>query len=470
MFSRSPLTPRLKALTKEAAQTLRLKAFDTSTAEGRSKERYRRAGLTALASGIAKFISILAGLITIPLTLGYLGTERYGLWMTISSVMLIMGFADLGMGNGLMNAISEAHGNDDRQAALNYVSSGFFMLLGVAVLIVLAFILVYPFVSWPIVFNIQSKLAIGEAGPAIATFAVIFAINLPLGVVQRIQMGYQEGYQTNIYQCLGSIFALIAVLVVIYVKGGLAWLVLALAGGPAVASIINWIILFRFQHPWLRPKWGSATSVAAKKILHTGILFFVLQLAMAFAFASDNLVAAHILGPEAVTQYSVPMRMFSVLPMMIAMIMAPLWPAYSEAIARGDTEWIRKTLSRSLGITFMIVAFPTVLLVLFGGQILHFWVGPEITPSFILLAGLGLWTILYSVANSLAIFLNGVDIIRFQTFCAVFVAVGALIAKIFLAKIIGVPGIIWGTIIGYTCFAVIPYIIYLPKIISEKLR
>lgn len=454
----------------EATQTLRLKAFDTSTSEGRSKERFRRAGLTALASGIAKGISILTGLITIPLTLGYLGMERYGLWMTVSSVMLIMGFADLGMGNGLMNAISEAHGNDDRQAAIDYVSSGFFMLLGVAFLIVLAFILAYPFVSWPTVFNIKSKLATQEAGPAIAVFVAIFAVNLPLGVVQRVQMGYQEGYQTSLYQCLGSIFALIAVLLVIYVKGGLAWLVLALAGGPVVASVINWLVMFRFQHPWLRPKWGSATSVAARKILHTGILFFALQLSMAFAFASDNLVAAQILGPEAVTQYSVPMRMFSVLPMMIAMIMAPLWPAYGEAIARGDREWVRKTLSRSLRITCMVVAFPTVLLVLFGVQILHFWVGPEITPSFILLVGLGLWTILYSVANSLTMFLNGVNSIRFQTVIAVGVAVGALIAKILLAKIIGLPGIIWGTILGYTCFAVIPCIIYLPKIISGKLR
>ena len=88
--------------------------------------------------------------------------------MTISSVVLILGFADLGMGNGLLNAISEANGKDDRQAAVNYVSSGFFMLLGVALLIVLTFILAYPYVSWPSVFNIKSKLAAQEAGPAIA--------------------------------------------------------------------------------------------------------------------------------------------------------------------------------------------------------------------------------------------------------------------------------------------------------------
>ncbi len=453
-------------LTRKAALSLRLKAFDTSTSEGRAKERYRRVALTAAASGIAKCISILTGLITIPLTLGYLGAERYGVWMTISSVVLMLGFADLGMGNGLLNAVSEANGKDDRQAAVTYVSSAFFMLLGVALFLVLAFILTYPHVSWPNVFNIKSEQAAREAGPAIAVFVIIFALNLPLGVVQRVQMGYQEGYQTNIFQCLGSIFALLTVLLVIYLRGSLAWLVLAMAGGPVAALIINWVLIFRFRYPWLRPHWRSATTSSARRIFHLGLLFFVLQLAMAVSFASDNLVAAQIFGPEAVTQYSVPMRMFSILPMIVTMVVSPLWPAYGEAIARGELAWTRKTLKMSLLITLVIVFFPSLFFVWFGVPILHFWVGAEITPSFLLLAGMGLWTIMLCLGSTLSMFLNGANIIRFQIFCASLFGISALVAKIFLAKTIGLPGIIWGTILAYSVFAVIPYTIYLPKIIS----
>ena len=113
-----------------------------------------------------------------------------------------------------------------------------------------------------------------------------------------------------------------------------------------------------------------------------------------------------------------------------------------------------------------MVALPSLLFVLFGVQIVHFWVGPEITPSFLLLAGMGLWTIMLCLGNTLSMFLNGANIIRFQIVCASLVGISALLAKIFLAKIIGLPGIIWGTIIGCTCFAVIPYILYLPRMIS----
>ncbi len=55
--------------------------------------------------------------------------------MTISSVIALAGFADLGMGYGLLNAISEANGKDDRNAARKYISSAFILLSAVALVV-----------------------------------------------------------------------------------------------------------------------------------------------------------------------------------------------------------------------------------------------------------------------------------------------------------------------------------------------
>jgi O-antigen/teichoic acid export membrane protein len=156
--------------------------------------------------------------------------------MTISSVIAMMAFADLGMGLGLMNAISEAHGKDDRQAAVTYVSSGFFMLAAMALIIVGAFALAYPFIPWPRLFNVKTPQAIQEAGPAMAVFLACFAANLPLGVVQRVQWGYQEGFFNNLWESAGKVLGLWGLLLVIYLKAGLLWLVLAMAGAPVLAG------------------------------------------------------------------------------------------------------------------------------------------------------------------------------------------------------------------------------------------
>jgi O-antigen/teichoic acid export membrane protein len=440
--------------------------FDTSTGEGRSKERYRRAALTTIASATARGIAILTSLISVPLSLRYLGSERFGLWMTIVSLALLLQFADFGMGNGLLNAVSEANGKQDPDGARKYVASGFFMLLGIAIFLSVIFAMAYRLVPWPRVFNVSSGLATREAGPATAVFAACILLNLPLDVVQRVQMGYQEGFATNLWQVGGSLMGLAGLLLVIHFQGGLPWLVAATSGGPLVAVSLNWITQFGWSKPWLFPKWAHFDTLAARKVLGTGILFVVLQLAAAVAYASDNIVLAQVRGSEAVTQYAVPMRMFSVLGTIAAFSFAPLWPAYGEAIARGDIGWVVRTLVRSLQLTLLICGIPAVCLVMLGRNIVHIWVGPLIQPSFFLLLGMGIWAVLGGLGSALAMFLNGANILKFQVVCAVLMASAALVLKILLAGRWGGPGVIWGTVIAFTFCTAIPFTIYLPRLLS----
>jgi O-antigen/teichoic acid export membrane protein len=455
---------------KHLISLLRLEPFDTSAPEGRANERHRRIVLTAIFSAAAKGVNVLTVLISVPLTVKYLGAERYGLWMTISSVIAILGFADLGMGNGLLNAISEANGKDDRQMAQEYVSSTFFMLSGVAIILGILFIIVYPLVSWQGFFHVSSAQAVAEAGPAMYVFVYCFLINIPLGIIQRVQTGYQEGFINNLWQGAGNLLGLAGVLVVINLKGGLPWLVLAMAGAPAFVAFLNGIILFRLRRPWLCPDLRKATSEAAKRIIRLGVLFFLLQIAAAFAFSSDNIVAAQILGPKAVTLYSISMKLFGIAPMILSMVLYPLWPAYGESISRGDIVWVKKTLKRSFVAAILITGVPSLILALFGVQIIRLWVGPAMIPPLILLAGFAVSTTIQAGGNAVAMFLNGSNIIGVQTGLALLMSVSAIIAKIVLAKKIGLPGIVWGTIIAYVIFTAIPLGFYVPRLLHKLTR
>src|SRR5690348_11551465 len=91
----------------------------------RGAERNRRALLTGSVSTLARAVQVGTTLITIPLTLKYLGNERFGLWMTISSVMAMASFADFGVGNGVLNTVAKAFGKDNLVGIRMAVSSGF---------------------------------------------------------------------------------------------------------------------------------------------------------------------------------------------------------------------------------------------------------------------------------------------------------------------------------------------------------
>jgi O-antigen/teichoic acid export membrane protein len=446
---------------------VRLRQFDTDTVEGRSKERYRRVALTALASGLTKGVTILTMLVSVPLTLHYLGTERYGLWMTISSLVLMMGFADMGLGLGLMNVITEAHGQEDRQAATSYVSSAFFMLLFIGTLLVALFSLAYPYIPWPRLFNVKTAQASQEAGPAMAVFFFCFAANLPLGIVQRVQRGYQEGFFNSIWESLGKVLGLLGLLLVIYLKAGLLWLVLAMTGAPLVAALGNGAVLFGHNRPWLRPRWHSLSREAAGKIVHLGFLFFILQFTSALIFQSHNFILAQILGPEAVTQYAVPARLFMILPFIIGFVLDPLWPAYGEAMARREMAWVKKTFYRSAFWAPLIGLPIAAVFVLWSPHLIKFWVGPKIEPGWTLLIGLGLWTVILVMGLACSMILNAANIFRFQIICFSLASIVGVSTSIILIYIIGVPGVIYGSSLSYLLFFLIPAYFYINRLFKS---
>ena len=55
-----------------------------------------------------KAVNVLCSLVLVPLSLGYLSKEEYGIWLTISTMLLWISFFDIGLGNGLRNYLSEA--------------------------------------------------------------------------------------------------------------------------------------------------------------------------------------------------------------------------------------------------------------------------------------------------------------------------------------------------------------------------
>lgn len=435
---------------------MRLKPFDTSTREGRSKERYRRIALTSATAIVAKGIGILTALISVPLTIDYLGIERYGLWMTISSLIALLGFADLGIGNGLLNAVAEADGKDDRDAACRYVSSAFFILFGIAIFLLALLISVYSFIPWQRVYNVTSDLAARESGPATALLIAIFIINMPLGIVQRVQMGYQEGVRNHLWAIAGALAGFIGLLVVVHLKAGLQWLVLAVSGGPLLVMFMNWFREFSWLKPWLFPNWSVVDWEAGSKIVSTGIFFLILQIFAIIGNSSDNIVIAQVLGASAVSSYAVTQKLFSIT-LITQFFILPLWPAFGEAMSRNDTAWALRTLNRSLILSLVLGAVTAFPLLIFGKQIIAWWAGTALIPSTMMLIGFALWVLLAGYGGSMSSFMNSGSLLGKQTIFYSAASIASLILKIVLTEVWQSPsGAIWATIFGYGIFYVIP--------------
>ncbi|MCF6177767.1 MAG: oligosaccharide flippase family protein [Geopsychrobacter sp.] len=442
----------------------RFKPFDVTSPEGRSQERLRRILLSAMSSALAKATMLFTLFISVPLTLNYLGVERFGLWMVISSTITMLSVADLGIGNGLMNAIAEAHGKNDVKSMQQYFSSAVVILSIISVAILVVFFFIYPHISWGKLFNVKSILAIKEAGPTVAVFVVCFALNVPVGIVQRVQMGLQMGARASLWEALGNFFSLLALLFVVSFGGGLPWLVGAMSGGPLLSLILNSLDM-RFRQTPSIFKLSKPVISSVKKLTNLGVLFFVLQISGIVAFQADNLIIAHYLGAESVATYSVTFKLFSIPPIILGFFIPALWPAYAEASSRGDKNWVRDMFTKSLRLSLWINLPLTLLLVGAGPWIISKWAGDIVAPSFALIAGLGLWSVLNVLGGNFSALLNGLHIVRFQVITASLMAVANIGISIYLVKTIGVSGAVYGSVVSLIIFSYIPASFFIKKLL-----
>jgi O-antigen/teichoic acid export membrane protein len=199
-------------------------------------------------------------------------------------------------------------------------------------------------------------------------------------------------------------------------------------------------------------------------------LFFVLQMVVAVSFSADNFIIARTLGAVNVPDYSIPQRMFALVAMMSSMLVAPLWPAYGEAISRGDMTWVRRTLRVSLLLVLTATSAASATLLLLSHWLIHWWVGSRIHPPFLLLLGLAIWTVIGCCGDALACFLNGASAIKFQVIVSSLFGVGCVTAKLFFIRYYGVSGIPWATVITYLLLNASPYLLYIPRLIDRMDR
>jgi O-antigen/teichoic acid export membrane protein len=437
---------------------------DDRAEQARTRQRGKHIKLTVFTGLIARGSSMLMTIVSVPLTLNYLGPERFGLWMTVTSVISMLTFADFGIGSGLLTVVAEASGRDDHLAIRRYVSSAFVILNIIAAGILLVFFAgVYPLVDWTHVFNVTSPKARADAAPAIAALVACSAGSIGVLIVPRVQLALQQGFVNNLSVTIGLAFSLAAVWLVSTLHGSVALLILAMQGVPVLAACINGIIFFG-RHRQYRPHVSMVNAAAMKRITRTGLMFVVLQLGIALSYASDKLIIARILGAAAVASYSVYERVFGVGTNLMLVMLLPIWPAYAEAWVRKDLGWVRRTFRRSLLLSFGVSSAFAVAITLAGPLIVSLWTRKHVEVAPIVLYGLAVWCVIQCTANALSMLLNGLHVVKVQVIAAVVSACLAIPLKIVLVRTVGAAGAVLASSAAAVVCSLIPFSLVIWKL------
>ncbi len=418
-----------------------------------------------LSSGVASIVVALISLLTVPMALSHLGAELYGIWLTVTAVFTAISLAEFGVSSSLVNAIASANltSRTVRDRVCLTISTAFFWLMSVVFVLLALSALIAPIVDWNIVFNVGEHAAAAHIDLVVSIVIVCFLLALPFGVAEQINVGLQEGYYNAFWKIVGSVVGFAGLAIAVWMEAAMPWLVLSIAGGALLGRVGNFASLFFRRRTWMRPALSDIDSSALRTVLRVGGLFFGLKVADLISHQADAIIVAHIVGPTGVSQYAITLKLFMFLTSFLILFLKPLWPAYSEAIARGDIDWVRRTVQQVLTVSVAYIAPAALLLGLSAPTIATYWLGDELVLPPLLIAWAAAFVVVSVLESNLTKFYYAVDGIGFHFGWVAFMTVVNLPLSIYLTYQIGVAGPLAGSVIARSTFVVLPLILWLPR-------
>lgn len=403
---------------------------------------------------IFKGLTNLCSLLSVPLAINYLGAEKYGIWITISSVVAWATFVDFGLGHGIRNKVAESLTKDDASLARSYVSTGYFAVGIISLFLILVIVPISYYINWQSIFN---TTAVGKVELR-DTFmiAIIFVlINFVFSLVNALVSARQKNSLLELNQLMMNGLWVLAIYLLSVAGGGsLVYLVLA-AGIVSLMASFTFTLYFFKHDPGLIPQIKFIELSRLKETSSLGGKFFIIQMAALVIFTTDNVIIIRLLGPEEVTTYSIVYKLFGLITMVNGIVTAGLWSAYTEAFHTQDYEWIKRVIKK-LNMLMIPIFLIVALFVLMAKPIIAIWLQRELDISNSLLIFCGLYTIV-SIWNVIyAYFLNGIGAVNLQMYLGIFAAIINIPASILFVKYfqMGSAGVILATSVSLSFFAI----------------
>lgn len=393
---------------KKLVKVLFSKERSCNTDQERSAERARKIAQSSAVALVSRLVNVLAGLITVPLTLPYLGVEQFGIWMALTGFIAFLSFTDLGISIGLQTALSRCDGEDNKIKPSSYISSAMALISTIVVLLVLFTCFLLPLL------DVTHLIKLEKTAPdllLITTQVLIltFAFGLPAGLVQRVFEAYQYGVYSNSLLIIGRVFSLISVFVCIELGFGLPIMLMFYMGLPFAVLILGGGYLF-YTRKWLRPDVFKIKFKFIKEILSVGVLALFAQLGSSIMTTGPLLILSSNYGAAAIVPFALAQRLLGVVSTLLSAVLGPLWPAYTEAKARGDILWVKKTFYKSILLALVTVVPFFIFFTIAGQWLIELWSGDNmVVPSFGLLMACNVWMVIFSGIRVLSMFLNGLS-------------------------------------------------------------
>lgn len=394
-----------------------------------------------LGSLFIKGVSILVSLALVPMTLGYVSSEIYGVWLTISSILHWLTYMDVGFTMGLKNRLAEALAKEDYERGKSLVSTTYFIMAIIFIPLAIIMMFVCPYLNWCSILNVDmtNQEVITKT---IQILFVFVSLQMIVNVFVAVVSAYQKTALSSLFNVIGQTCSLVIIyFMTCFVEPSLFNLAFAYSMMPIVIVAISSVIYFMGSMKKVAPSIKYVDTKYIRDLWNLGAKFFIIQVQQIVLYQATNILISHISGPESVTQYNIAYKILNVVVMIYTIILNPLWPAYTDAYARNDYFWMNN-IYKKMKKVFLLLALLITIITIVSPVLCRIWIGDKVEVPFFLTVSISIYTLIHCWDSLQVMLINGVGKVKLQTYVILVGLILHIPLSLLLGQYIGIYGVI----------------------------
>jgi O-antigen/teichoic acid export membrane protein len=402
----------------------------------KGQERTVKAKKNIIGSFFLKGSGIIISIVMVPLAINYVNVSQYGIWLTLSSIVVWFSFFDIGLTQGLRNKFAEAVVKGEDELAQIYVSTTYAILTIICTLLWAIFLFVNQYLDWSKILNVPETMHSEVSVLALMVFSY-FCLQFVLKIINTLLIANQQPALSSLLTVLGQFFSLICIFILVKTtQGSLIKLGAVFCFAPLFALLLGSIFFFRKTYKQFRPSFAKIKFSYAKGLFNLGLVFFVIQIAGIIQYQTANFIIARNFSTVDVTSYNIVYKYFNILQMVFVIFLTPFWSASTEAFLKNDIPWIKKSIKKYNQITVLLILCGGIMLY-FSSDVYDLWLGKgKVNISFYLSLFGFLYFVTTMFADTYVSFLNGINALRLQFIAClaspiIYIGIALLLIKIY---------------------------------------
>jgi O-antigen/teichoic acid export membrane protein len=411
---------------------------------------------TAFAGMLLQISRPLVSILTLPPLLSYLGLDGIGIWMITLSILGLMGVANSGLSAAMVTSIGRLGANFKKGKIKRLVSATTILALAWGAILLIVGIPLVLFIDWADLLHLSGNITGNDVSKLMITLLIMQGCGFLANISQQVMRGLSHGVLAHALNFLGVIAGAVGLIVAIYLKAPLWQLGLAFMGPALLTSFLGGLVYFHYleitffslsSFDWRTSKWLAKDSLRMAGY-HS---------AFAVSSQSDLLLIGMILGSSATAAYGIAHRVFSIAPLLSAVVNEAQWPVMASWDADSKHEAVGRRLKQTAVIGVLTSTTIALIIALFYEPLIRLWLGKYITTDWWIITGMIAWVFVATLVNIFDSVLRARHETSYLMRSMFFMAAINIVFSLVLIPLIGAGGAIWGSVLGYGIALAVPF-------------